>query len=107
MRTNRMLLVGALGVMLGALPARDAGGQAPTPGTGGRPAAEVFYSQLRLDGGGRTLPADGVGMRLTWGAATEPSPGLLGRSGIGFFAGYTPARRFGAGARYSTFSVGA
>lgn len=108
-RNRRMLLGGALGVMLGVLPAGDLGAQVATERwTGARPAVEGFYTQLRLDGEQGALRADGIGARLMW----RPTVGdgalrtLADRSELGVFATYTPSRAFDPGVRFSTLGLG-
>lgn len=105
MRTNRMLLVGALGVMLGALPIQSAFGQFFTPWTGPRPveggrtALEAFYTRVGVDAGGQTMRAGGVGGRLLWaldpaaGASSALPASVARRTALGVFGAYTPETR--------------
>ena len=110
MRTDRMILVGALGVLLGALPAQAVSGQS-LPSWAGRPAVEAGYTQLRFDGNGSTLNAVGVGGRLMWNLApaspvTGATSGLASRTDLGLYGTYTPQQRFGQGFRVGSYSAG-
>jgi len=102
-----MILVGALGVMLGALPAQRADGQT-LPSWAGRPSLEAGYTQLRFDGDGSTLGAHGVGGRLMWNVApaTGGAAGLASRTDLGLYGTYTPDQRFGQGLRLGSYGGG-
>ena len=108
MLNRRSILVGTLGVMLGALPLQTAHGQ-----TGSwwnhRPAVEGQYTQIRFDGDNSTLSADGVGGKLMWSPAplaASPSS-LVGRTSAGLYGTYTPAQAVTSSTRFSSLSVGA
>ena len=107
MLNRRMILVGALGVMLGALPARSVSGQT-LPSWVGRPSVEGGYTQLRFDGDRSTLSAHGVGGRLMWNVAPTASAatGLASRTELGVYGTYTPERRFGQGLRVGSYGGG-
>ncbi|HEU4629023.1 MAG TPA: hypothetical protein VFS08_04735 [Gemmatimonadaceae bacterium] len=105
---RRIVLVGALGVMLGAIPASELAGQSATLWQDARPSFESFYTQIRFDGDERTMNAEGMGARLMWSpAATEGRSTLAGRTGFGVFATYTPEHAFGPSFGFSSLSVGA
>jgi hypothetical protein len=111
MRNRRSLLVGALGVMLGALPARPAAGQTAVPPLGwaaGRPAVEAAYTRLRLDGQGGSPAADGVGARLMWNLAPDRTreAGLRARTDLGVYTAFTPRQAPSAGPSFSAFAAG-
>jgi hypothetical protein len=105
-----MILVGALGVLLGALPVQTVSGQT-LPSWAGRPAVEAGYTQLRFDGDGSTLDTHGVGGRLMWNlapatGATVGASGLASRTELGLYGTYTPERRFGQGLRLGSYGGG-
>jgi hypothetical protein len=102
-----MILVGALGVMLGALPGRSVSGQT-LPSWVGRPAVEAGYTQLRFDGDGSTLGAHGVGGRLMWNVApgVGGTPGLASRTDLGLYGTYTPRQQLGQGSRVGSVGAG-
>jgi hypothetical protein len=103
-----MLLVGALGVMLGALPLRPADAQLSSawsgqrPVDGGRTALEAFYTRTEVDAGGRATRADGIGGRLMWALASESGESSLlpdaiaRRAAVGVFGAYIPEARVSA-----------
>lgn len=105
MCTTRMLLVGALGVMLGVLSPRPAAGQfaptwtGPRPVDGGRTALEAFYTRVGVDAGGQTTQAGGIGGRLMWALAPSANDAsilpdaLARRTALGVFGAYTPETR--------------
>ncbi len=110
MLNRRTILVGALGVMLGALPAQAAGAQTLPPWAG-EPTVEAGYTQLRFDGDRSTLNAHGVGGRLMWNLApvtpgTGGAAGLASRTDVGLYGTYTPQQRFGQGFRLESYGVG-
>jgi hypothetical protein len=109
MLNRRTVLVAALGVTLGALPAGTTQAQTASGRLGGRPALEGFYTQLRLDGDGPALNANGVGARLMWSPAAMPGAlaSLAGRTELGLYATYTPERSYARGLTFSTASLGA
>lgn len=115
MRTTRVMLLGALGVMLGAFPVGSAAAQAdlsnrlPGYGPAAAPAAELFYTRLSMDSDGPRLDADGFGGRLTWSlaSATGSMSPLTSRTEFGVFATYTPLRKFGSALNFSTTTLGA
>jgi hypothetical protein len=111
MRNRRSLLVGALGVMLGALSPRLAAGQAAVSPLGwapGRPAVEAAYTRLRLDGDGRSPAADGVGARLMWNLApgSARDAGLRARTDLGLYSAFTPRQAPGVGPSFSALAAG-
>jgi len=110
MRNRRMILVGALGVMLGALSPHAASGQS-LPSWSGRPSIEAGYTQLRFDGDRSTLSAHGVGGRLMWNLAPAApgagaTSGLASRTDVGLYGTYTPQQRFGQGFRLGSYGAG-
>ena len=107
MLNRRMLLVGGLGVMLGALPIQSLSGQTASSWSG-RPWVEGFYTQIRFDSDGSTLNANGIGGRLMWSPAStvEGTSSLVSRTDLGFYGTYTPERRFAQDYRFSSVGVG-
>ena len=106
MLSRRMILVGALGVMLGALPGQRLDAQ--TSRWSSRPAVEGSYTQLRFAGDGPSLNANGIGAKLTWrSAAAAGATGVGGRTDVGLFATFTPQQRVGQDLRFSTVGAGA
>jgi hypothetical protein len=103
-----MILAGALGVMLGALPTQALHSQMIS-GVNSRPALEGFYTQIRFDANGTALHADGIGAKLMWSPSafdtTESS--FFGRTSLGLYGMYTPAQSFTPGLRFSSVGVGA
>ena len=85
MRTARIVRLGALGVMLGALPAATTSAQEPVTGVQtvqlARPAFEPFYTRIRFDSDRGRMNAEGVGTRLwTCGRSRPRSPDASSRS---------------------------
>lgn len=107
MLNRRMSLVGALGVLLAALPAHTASGQT-LPSWIGRPSIEGGYTQLRFDGDGSTPRAHGVDGRLMWKLAPSAgdASGLASRMELGVYGTYTPEQRFGQGFRVGSYGGG-
>jgi hypothetical protein len=106
MRTHRMRLVGALGVLLGAATPHALTAQATPSWLGGQPALEGYYTQVRLDAAGAPLAADGVGGRLVWGIGrpgAEPPSWLADRSSFGLFVAHLPEQQRG----FSSLHLGA
>lgn len=108
MRSIRMLLVGALGVLLGVSIPHPVGGQVMPRWAGPLPAVEGFYTRIGLGTGGRTARVDGVGGRLMWAlvppaeAATSDASWLARHTAVGLFGAYTPPQSLGV----STTQVG-
>ncbi len=107
MLNRRMILVGALGVTLGALPARSVSGQT-LPSWIGQPSIEGGYTQLRFDGDGSSPRAHGVDGRLMWSLvpAAGGASGLASRTELGLYGVYTPQQRFGQGFRVGSYGGG-
>ena len=107
MRRSRMLLVGALGVMLGATP-DPLDGQTPRmPWQMRQPAVDGFYTRLNLDATGGRVAADGIGGRLMWSATRPEDAGtswLADHASIGLLASHTPDQR---SLGFSTLHLGA
>jgi hypothetical protein len=101
-----MVLVGALGVMLGALPTRGLDAQAAWST---RPALEGSYTQFRLDADGPTVSAGGVTGRVMWSAAgvLDAVPALAGRTDVGVYGTYAAAQATGANPGFSMYGAGA
>jgi hypothetical protein len=111
MCSRRTLLVGALGVMLGAVPAGPAAGQSaarPLAWAASRPALEAAYTRLRVDAAGQSVPVDGLGVRLMWNLAPELArgAGLRPRTDLGLYGAFAPGRSAAAGAAVSTLAAG-
>ena len=108
MLNRRLILVGALGVMLGAVPLPTAHGQT-TSRWNARPSVEGAYTQIRFDGNGSTLNADGVGGKLMWSpnALATGSSGLIDRASLGLYGTYTPTQGVTPTLRFSSVGVGA
>ena len=99
MTTRRSILVGALGVTLGALPVRSLDAQALFDWSGARQSIESFYTRIAFDAGGQRRTADGIGGRLMWQpwlVSGIPSS-LAGRTSLGIWATYTPEDDDGGG----------
>ena len=98
MRNSRILLVGALGVLLGGLTPATARAQLMPTWPGVRPALEGFYTQLRFDGA-RDVRVDGLGAKLMWNPALTADPSsdswLARHTAVGLFGVYTPERDLG------------
>jgi len=107
MLSRRMILVGALGVMLGALPSQRLTAQSPEPRWSPRPAVEGFYTQLRFASDGPSLNANGIGARLMWTPAAAATTSGLPRANVGLYATFTPEQRFAQDLRFSSIGVGA
>ena len=106
MRRSRMLLVGALGVMLGATPDLLAAQTTRMPWQMRQPAVDGFYTRLRLDANGGHVAADGIGGRLMWSATRPEDAGaswLADHASIGLVASHTPEQSLG----FSTLHLGA
>lgn len=106
MRRSRMLLVGALGVMLGAAtPDALAAQAARMPWQVRQPAVDGFHTRLHLDADAGRVGVDGIGGRLMW-SATRPGRGgaswLADHTSVGLLASHTPARSLG----FSTLHLG-
>ena len=106
MRRFRMLLVGALGVMLGATPTLLAAQTTRMPWQMRQPAVDGFYTRLHLDANGGRVAADGIGGRLMWSATRPEDAGtswLADHASIGLLASHTPEQSLG----FSTLHLGA
>ena len=106
MRRSRMLLVGALGVMLGATPDLLAAQTTRMPWQVRQPAVDGFYTRLRLDANGGHIAADGIGGRLMWSATRPEDAGsswLADHASICLAASHTPDQSLG----FSTLHLGA
>ena len=106
MRRSRMLLVGALGVMLGATPTLLAAQTTRMPWQMRQPAVDGFYTRLHLDANGGRVAADGIGGRLMWSATRPEDAGtswLADHASIGLLASHTPEQSLG----FSTLHLGA
>jgi hypothetical protein len=108
-----MVLLGALGVMLGALPVHGLIGQTMTRPTS-RPLVEGSYTQIRFDGNGTTLDAHGISATLMWNAsplATSPlaagPSNLVGRTSVGLYGTFTPTQDVSPTVRFSSVGLGA
>jgi hypothetical protein len=112
MRTARIVRLGALGVMLGALPAAPLGAQAPVTGVQtvqvARPNFEPFYTRIRFGSDRGRMTAEGFGARFMWRGASlfDPSSPLAGHLDLGVFGSYTPKQTFLAKLDAATYHVG-
>jgi hypothetical protein len=112
MRTTRIVRLGALGVMLGALPAATTSAQEPVTGVQtvqlARPAFEPFYTRIRFDSDRGRMNAEGVGARFMWRGSSlfEPTSPLAGHLDLGVFGSYTPKRTFFSKLDAATYHVG-
>lgn len=107
MQTRRIVLTGALGVMLGALPAAPAAGQTALDAPGARPTLEAFYTRVAFDGTRGALPAEGVGGRLMWNVAgLGASLPLARQTDVGFYATHTPERTYFSRLDAATYGYG-
>jgi hypothetical protein len=109
MLNRRTVLVAALGVMLGAVPAERS--QAQAAAWWGRPSIEGFYTQLRFDVTGPSVNANGVGARFMWYPTVDTGrtgalPALLRRTGLGLYGTFTPEHTYRQDLRFSTVGVG-
>ena len=107
MRRSRMLLVGALGVMLGAATPHALAAQAARmPWQVRQPAVDGFHTRLHLAANEGRVGVDGIGGRLMW-SATRPDGAdaswLADHASIGLLASHTPAQSLG----FSTLHLGA
>jgi hypothetical protein len=104
-----MLLVWALGVMLGAysLPAKgqslaESSMTGLRPIEGGRTALEAFYTRVGVDAGGQTTRAGAIGGRLMWAldpvasASSALPAAIASRTSLGVFGAFTPETRVSA-----------
>ena len=108
MTTRRSILVGALGVTLGALPVHPIDAQALIDWSGARQSVESFYTRIAFDAGGHRRTADGIGGRLMWQPwllSGVPSS-LAGRTSLGVWATYTPEDDGDGGPGFSTLALG-
>ena len=108
MTTRRSILVGALGVTLGALPVHPIDAQALIDWSGARQSVESFYTRIAFDAGGHRRTADGIGGRLMWQpwlVSGMPSS-LGGRTSLGIWATYTPEDDGDGGPGFSTLALG-
>lgn len=112
MRTARIVRLGALGVMLGALPTAPLGGQEPVLGVQtvqvARPAFEPFYTRIRFHSDRGRMDAQGIGARFMWRGSSlfEPTSVLAGHLDLGVFGSYTPKQTFAARLDAATYHVG-
>lgn len=95
MRRTGMLLVGALGVMLGAATPDALAAQATrTPWPTRQPAVDAFHTRLHLDANDGRVGVDGIGGRLMWSAARPGDAGaswLADHASLGLLASHAPA----------------
>ena len=107
MRRSRMLLVGALGVMLGATFPNALAAQATRmPWQTRQPAVDAFHTRLHLDANDGRVGVDGIGGRLMWSATRPEDAGtswLADHASIGLLASHTPEQSLG----FSTLHLGA
>jgi hypothetical protein len=97
MRTRSLLLAGVVGAMLASAAPRATLGQRMPEWYGPVPAVEGFYTQVRFDGYGGPVSADGVGAKLTWAATHDPEDvgTWRDRLALGVLATYTPQQDLG------------
>src|SRR5690349_864680 len=112
MRTTRIVRLGALGVMLGALPTAATSAQAPVTGVQtvqlARPAFEPFYTRIHFDSDRGRMNAEGVGARFMWRGTSlfDPTSPLAGHLDLGVFGSYTPKHTFFSKLDATTYHVG-
>jgi hypothetical protein len=100
MRTARIVRLGALGVMLGALPVAASSAQDSVTGVQtvqlARPTFEPFYTRIRFGSDRGRMNAEGVGVRFMWRGSSlfDPSSPLAGHLDLGLFGSYTPKQTF-------------
>jgi hypothetical protein len=112
MRTARIVRLGALGVMLGALPTATTSAQQPVTGVQtvqlARPTFEPFYTRIRFASDRGRMNAEGIGARFMWRGSSlfDPSSPLAGHLDLGVFGSYTPKHTFLAKLDAATYHFG-
>lgn len=107
--SRSMLPIGALGVLLSALPTSTLMGQRwDLDGVKQGPAVESFLTELRIPAEGRRVGAVGIGARLMWNASSlldRPSS-LTRRTDLGLYGTYVPSQNVNGADMFTAYRLG-